>query len=136
MYSSVAFSLRDDGVCNSQSRRCQIPSDLESIESLSKKTTDSAVFHERYISPLATGFRDPNLPEKWWAQEEAIHHPYEYIGLRIQIFSTVNSINLRTVYYIESTGNPIIKWKRIIITHHLNESPLFRPHVVHEIVKI
>jgi hypothetical protein len=133
MYSRSAFSLSDDGYV----LRCAQRSNdgiLASLDDLPKRGMEICPFDERYTSPMAYRFRSPNLPDAWWKMGENKHEAQEYIGIRILLFSTINSIHLKTMYFIESTGHPIKKWKRIIVTFHINECCPFYPHVICEMI--
>jgi len=133
MYAQCAYALPEDGHVNRTHPRSIIIHDFAPLESLRSHPANLSPFHERYISPLARTFRAPHLPRSWWNMGESSHDPQEYIGIRIQIYSIVHSIQFRTLYLIESTGHPIVPWKRIIITHHFSEELPFLPHRIAEI---
>lgn len=88
---------------------------------------------ERWASPLTAGYRPPHLPAFWWEQEEKHHEPtYTIPETRIQIFSIMDAVNRKTLYLLERTAHPVKKWKRMMVTYHLSEPCLHRPHVVDE----
>lgn len=133
MYTRRAYALPEDGRVHRSHPRAIIADDLAPLDSLRAHPSDPIPFHERHTSPLAYTFRAPHLHRSWWIMAESSHDPQEYIGLRIQIYSIVHSIQFRTVYWIESTGHPLVPWKRIIITHHFSEELPFLPHRIAEI---
>jgi hypothetical protein len=133
MYFRTPFHLPDDGVINQYYLRAHANhSMLEPISSLVSHPAESFPFNERYVSLLTHTFRSPDLPESWWRQGENTNDPNEYVGILIQIYSVLHDKNYIVLYLIESTGHPIKKWKRIILTYHLSEESPITPHRVSE----
>jgi hypothetical protein len=140
-YSKITFNLPDDPLISRYTRRCALikydKKYMLSVDDLPPiKDVYLFPYNERYISPLATkmGYRAPNLPDYIWiGQEQYLTDIYHKPGIRIQIYSTITSVNIRTEYYLERTAHFIKKWKRIIVTHHLSELALYRCHVICEL---
>lgn len=141
IYTKITFSLPDDLLISRYTRRCvPIKYDKKYLLSVNDlpPVKDAYLFpyNERYISPLAMkmGYRAPNLPDYiWLGEEQYFMDRYHKPGTRIQIYSTITSVNIRTEYYLERTAHFIKKWKRIIVTHHLSELALYRCHVICEL---
>lgn len=116
-------------------------------------------FHLRIVTPLTRTYRPPHLPEEWWLFKENSHTKKAYYderyrrprGYRIQIYSVINKINVRTVYWIEKmydldseleemitnkiesdklsekrSRNERSEWRRIIMSYHLSETVPFQ----------
>lgn len=99
-------------------------------------------FDIRIVTPLTRNYRPPNLPEEWWICKEYTNSfdedgtSYSYRtrprGYRVQIYSVINVINVRTVYWLEKcVVDPEKKgknklWRRIIMSHHLSEAVPFK----------
>ena len=96
-------------------------------------------FDVRIVTPLTINYRPPNLPEEWWICKEYTNSfgddgtLYSYHtkprGYRVQIYSVINVINVRSVYWlekcvIEKKENKL--WRRIIMSHHLSEVVPFK----------
>jgi len=133
MYFRTPFHLPDDGFINPFYERARANHSLEPVSTLVAHSVEPFPFHERYVSLLTHTFRSPNLPESWWRQGENANDPHEYIGIRIQIYSVLHITDYVVLYMIESTGHPIKKWKRIILTYHLSEESPIAPHRVSEL---
>ena len=142
-YSKSPFHLPDDLLVTRHMRRCVKPKfddgkekyTLASLRDLATDGNNSVRIpvHTRYVSPLCNGYRSPNLPESYWAFEEDIQQArWTQCGARIQIYSIINTVNIKTVYYIERTLLPSHPWRRIIITFHLSEERMCYPHTVDE----
>jgi hypothetical protein len=133
MYFRTPFHLPDDGLINRYYERAHANHSLEPVSTLVARPAEPFPFHERYVSLLTHTFRSPDLPEAWWRQGENAHDPNEYVGIRIQLYSVLHDTNYIVLYMIESTGHPIKKWKRIIITYHLSEESPITPHRISEL---
>jgi hypothetical protein len=133
MYFRTPFHLPDDGFINPFYERAHAKHSLEPVSTLVARPVEPFPFHERYVSLLTHTFRSPNLPESWWRQGENANDPNEYVGIRIQIYSILLGIDYVVLYLIESTGHPMKKWKRIILTYHLSEASPITPHRVSEL---
>lgn len=133
MYFRTPFHLPDDGFINPFYERARVNHSLEPVSTLVARSVEPFPFHERYVSLLTHTFRSPNLPESWWRQGENANDPNEYVGIRIQLYSVLHITNYIVLYLIESTGHPIKKWKRIILTYHLSEESPITPHRVSEL---
>jgi hypothetical protein len=133
MYFRTPFHLPDDGFINPFYERARVNHSLEPVSTLVGRSVEPFPFHERYVSLLTHTFRSPNLPESWWRQGENANDPNEYVGIRIQLYSVIHITNYIVLYLIESTGHPIKKWKRIILTYHLSEESPITPHRVSEL---
>ena len=134
MYFRTPFHLPDDGFINPfHERAYAYHIALEPVSTLVARSVEPFPFNERYVSLITHTFRSPDLPGSWWRLGEQSHNPNEYVGIRIQIYSILHDINYIVLYIIESTGHPIKKWKRIILTYHLNEESPIKPHRVSEI---
>ena len=134
MYVRAPFHLPDDGLINSFYTRAHAHHTvLEPLCTLVARPAEPIHFDERYTSLLVHTFRSPDLPTSWWRQGENANDPHEYIGIRIQIYSVLHITDYIVLYMIESTGHPIKKWKRIILTYHLSEESPITPHRISEI---
>jgi hypothetical protein len=133
MYFRTPFHLPDDGFINPFYERAHTNHSLEPVSTLVAHPVEPFPFHERYVSLLTHTFRSPNLPESWWRLGEQSHDPNEYVGIRIQIYSILLGIDYVVLYLIESTGHPMKKWKRIILTYHLSEESPITPHRISEL---
>jgi hypothetical protein len=98
-------------------------------------------FDVRIVTPLTKNYRPPNLPEEWWICKEYTNSfgddgtLYGYHtkprGYRVQIYSVINVINVRTVYWLEKCAIEDDKkenklWRRMIMSHHLSEEAPFK----------
>jgi len=85
---------------------------------------NTSPFHERFCSERARTFRAPNLSEQQWASEEDYYSEHITTGECIEIYHHNHGTDLKTVYIIQRINLPHQTWKRIIITHHINEDPI------------
>lgn len=140
---SVPYTLPDDGLVTTiPVRRClngvfygpNIRHSLALYDELPYPVQENP-FNERFCSPLATDYRAPNLPDSAWEREEQAAQRMDHlpVGTRIQIFSIITAINIKTAYYMEKTGHPQKPWKRMILSYHLSEGCDMLPHFVEEI---
>ena len=140
MYTSLPFSLCDDGELTKTSRRCTLPRMDKTEDGITIYHYDvtppvptSFPHDERWCSPLAHGFRAPNLPPSCWEREGIYHSDLcDMPGTRVQIFSIINSVNIKTIYVLELTDHPFKKWKCIIVSFHVSEDYYFVPNFANE----
>jgi hypothetical protein len=144
-YSRLSYQLPNDTYVTKHTRRCVKPKYDNGREKYNVAPSHEIrvvrhnhplfyPYNERLCSPMMKMMRMPNLHEYHWQEAEEFCNTYEYpTGARIQIYSIINTINQKAIYYIERLDHPTIRWKRIIMSFHLSEICLFLPHYVEEI---
>lgn len=143
MYKLLPYHVPSDRRVYRDTRRCMrqmydkkdgrttyVLAPMESI----REPSSTRNIHERWVSPMCTKMREPYLLDDYYAIKEHELNTKEYpVGIKIQIYSIVNTINVITRYMIQLVSNEPKKWKRIMITYHLSEVFEQLPHIMDEI---
>lgn len=146
MYKQLPYRLHNDIRVYRDTRRCVRPMydkkdgrtsyTVASMESIRTPTPlQSTAKHERWVSLLCVDKREPYMLELYYEiKEKELNELYHTLGIKVQIYSIMNAINVTTKYMMQLVGNEPRKWKRIMVTYHVSEEPRMLPHVVDEMV--
>lgn len=141
-YKKVPYHLHNDISVYRDTRRCVRPMydkkdgktqyTLAPMESIKLPLTIEA-FPERWVSPFCMNRREPYLLDYYYdLKEKELSKKYNQLGIRIQVYSIMNAINVHTRFMVELVCNEPKKWKRIMVSYHLSEEFNMFPHVVDE----
>lgn len=140
MFRRLPYSHPEDALLTRSYRRCTKPKYDDGREKYTLAPM-SAIYEpaplfpadERWVSPMCQEMRAPQLSNVRWTTEEGLLLPlWDMPGARIQIYSIITSLNIKTIYVLERSSHPTKKWRRIIMSYHLSEERLFDPHSVDE----
>jgi len=141
-YKQLPYRLPTDIRVYRDTRRCMRPMydkkdgrttyTVAPMESIKEPLTIEAL-PERWVSPLCKNKREPYLLEYYYnIKEKELNDIYNTVGIRIQIYSIINALNVHTRFMLELVCNQPKKWKRVMVTSHLSEICKMLPHVVDE----